>query len=457
MFGKDDYEAAKGWIFNLKSFGDVKLRLAIMESLMRKMGNPERKLRVIHVGGTNGKGSTVSIVSSILRAAGFHVGAFTKPHLTNFTERIAVDGVQISESRVIDMLNEMMPAIESVAQSISHPTFFEITAAIMLKYFAEQNVDYAVIEVGMGGRLDATNVVTPLVSIITNVSLEHIKVLGDTVEKISIEKAGIIKPGGILVTTSREGDALRVFRDRCEKVGARMITVGTEGLGSESSFKKLASGIDGQTFDLNTGFGRAYSSLRIPLLGEHQITNASAAVTAIEALTLLKPPRWVRVSEDSIRKGLSEVNWPGRMEVLQKGPYVIIDGAKDVAAARTLAREIRQVFDYDRLVLVVSISSDKNIGEMMHDLVSIADEVIATRHKVKGRAIDPRMLAEYAESFGKRATVVDDVKDATRKAVEIAGAGGLVLVTGSIFTIGEAREIWHKTVDYNWKRDFNES
>lgn len=447
-FASDDYEAVKDWIFNLKLFGDVKLRLAVMERLLAAMGDPHRRLRVVHVGGTNGKGSTVAMVASILESAGYRVGMFTKPHLTSFTERISVNGAQISERKIIAMINGMLPAVEAVAAEYQHPTFFEITAALMFKYFADEKVDFAVVEVGMGGRLDATNVVDALVSVITNVSLEHTKVLGDTVGKIAAEKAGIVKEGGILVTSSGDEKALEVFRKVCAEKRARMIVVG-----GDVVFEKMRSDINGQTFNLRASYGRSFEALHVPLLGEHQITNAAAAVGAIEALKT----RGIEIPEAAVHEGLAKVKWPGRLEVMQEKPYVVIDGAKDVLATRTLAAEVPKIFSYDKLVLVVSMSRDKKTGEMMDELLPAADYVVATRHNVKGRAIEPEELAKAAEDAGKACTVIDDSKDAVREAMKLAGENGLVLVAGSIFLAGEARELWHPAVDFRWGRDFNES
>ena len=447
-FAADDYEGVKDWIFNLKLFGDIKLRLTVMEQLLARIGDPHRRLRVVHVGGTNGKGSTVAMVSSVLEAAGYKVGMFTKPHLTNFTERISVNGVQISEAKVIAMINGMLPAIEAVAAACQHPTFFEITAALMFKYFADEKVDFAVIEVGMGGRLDATNVVDALVSVITNISFEHTKILGDTIEKIAAEKAGIVKEESMLVTSSDDETALKVFRDVCAARHASMFVVGKDII-----FEKIKSGIDGQTFDMRVSYGRSFEALHVPLLGEYQITNAAAAIGAIEALRM----RGIEIPEAAVREGLAKVKWPGRLEIMQTKPYVVIDGAKDVLATQALAAEVPKIFNYDKLVLVVSISRDKKIDEMMHDLLAIADYVVATRHKVKGRALDPGELATAAKNAGKPSTVVNDSKDAVREAIKVAGENGLVLVTGSIFVVGEARELWHPTVDFRWGREFNES
>ncbi len=443
-FSNGDYEKVTEWIFNLKAFGDVKLRLKVMEDLLENIGSPQKRLKVIHVGGTNGKGSTVTMIASILSEAGYKVGAFTKPHMTNFTERISINGDQIPEERVVEMINDMMPAIEKTSGRYNHPTFFEITAALMMKYFADEDVDFAVIEVGMGGRLDATNTVDSLVSVITNVSLEHTAILGDTIAQIAGEKAGIIKKNGILVT-SAEGDALEVFRKVCEEKNARIIVVG-----EDITFEKVRSDTNGQMFNVET-FNRNFDNVELSLIGEHQLTNASLAIGAIEALGIHD----IIVPDGAVYSGLVNVRWPGRMEIVQKHPYVVLDGAKDMLATKKVTSEIQSLFDYDKLVSVVSISKGKKIGDMMRDISSISDYMILTRHGVRGRAVSPEDLSEHA--YGKKFEIVDNIRDAVARAIEVAGKDGLVFVSGSIFTVGEAREIWHRKVDFHWGRELNES
>ncbi len=445
-FSKDDYGEVTEWIFNLKFFGDVKLRLKVIEELLDRLGNPHEKLDVIHVGGTNGKGSTVTMISSILEEAGYKVGAFRKPHMSSFTERISINGEQISEERIVDMINEMMPDIEYVAEKYKHPTFFEITAAIMFKYFEEECVDFAVVEVGLGGRLDATNIVDPLVTVITNISLEHTNILGDTIGEIASEKAGIIKDDGVLITASQNDDALDVFRGVCEKRNSKMFVVG----GGDVEYDKLESTIDGQLFDVDT-FGRDYDSVHLSLLGEHQIVNACAAIAAVESLSFSD----IIVPKDAVYNGLKKVKWPGRMEIMQEEPYVVLDGAKDILATGKLKEEIPDLFDYDKMVTVVSISKGKKIEKMMGDFSSMSDYMILTEHGVRGRATPVDELSRFTGN--KEFETVDNVKDAVRKGIEVAGEKGLVLVSGSIFTVGEAREIWHKRVDYVWGRELNES
>jgi len=414
-----------------------------------KIGNPHKKLKVIHVGGTNGKGSTVSMIASILQEEGYKVGIFTKPHLTDYTERITINGKKISEAKVVELINEMIPFMKEVEKEYYHPTFFEVTAAIMFKYFADENVDFTVVEVGLGGRLDATNVVNPLVSVITNVALEHTHILGDTIGEIAKEKAGIIKKGGILLTASEEEDATLVFKDVCKTKNSKFILVG-DNSNNDIKYEKVNSTINGQKFNLETSNGK-FENLYIPLLGKHQILNASLAVGAIEALGRYN----VQISKETIRRGLEKTVWPGRLEVIQKDPYVVLDCAKDILATKKLVQSIKSLFDYKNLLLVVSISSSKKFKRMMGDLVSISDFVFLTEHKVKKRAIDASVLSK--EASGKPYKIIKDVKDAVKCALVMARKNDLILITGSVFTVGEAREIWHKEVNFRWGRELNES
>jgi len=417
--------------------------------LLDKIGNPHKKLKVIHVGGTNGKGSTVSMIASILQAEGYKIGVFTKPHLTDYTERITINGKKISESKVVELINEMIPFMKEVEKEYYHPTFFEVTAALMFKYFADEGVDFAVVEVGLGGRLDATNVVTPLVSVITNVALEHTHILGDTIDKIAKEKAGIIKKGTTLLTAAEEEDAIRLFRDICKNKNSELILVGNNS-NNDIKYEKINSDLSGQKFNLEL-HNKKFGNLFIPLLGEHQMLNASLAVGAVEALTQYD----INISEESIREGLKKTVWPGRLELIQMSPYIVLDCAKDILATEKLVQAINSFFDYKKLITIVSISSGKRFEGMMKDLVPISDFIFLTEHKVKGRAIDASVLSK--EVGNKPYKIVKDVKDAVKAALDMAEKDDLIVIAGSVFTVGEARELWHKEVNFRWGRELNES
>jgi dihydrofolate synthase/folylpolyglutamate synthase len=422
------------WLFAVRRFGS-KLGLDYVRHLLAQIGDPHEDFRSVHVTGTNGKGSTTAMIASILGEAGYRVGMFTSPHLSTFTERIQINGVQISVEDVVRLIEEVRPLCEGMSEDpeLRHPTFFEIITAIAFKYFSEEGVDYAVLEVGMGGRLDATNVVKAQVSVITNVSLEHTEVLGDTVLEIAEKKAGIVKEGGTLITATADDDVYRLFQDVCESVGSRIFRVG-----ADITFQRTGSNQEGQTFNLK-GISRTYEGLNIPLIGEHQLLNAATAVGAVEALRF----HGVEVPAEAIANGLGKVSWPGRMEIMQTRPLVVLDGAKDAEAARAVKEAIKE-FSYPRLVAVVSISSDKKIEEMIGEMAQVADHFVITSHRVMGRAAKSSRIAAEVERHSRTYEVVEDVKDAVKRAMEIAGEEGMVIVVGSVFLVGEARELWHE-------------
>jgi len=442
------YQQVTDYLYSLKLLG-IKLGLESVKSLLESMGNPQNKFKSILVGGTNGKGSNVAMIASILKEAGYKVGIFTKPHLSSFTERIVINNERIPKGDVIRLVEYVKSVIENMKKDpdFRHTTFFEVTTAIAFKYFEEKEVDFAVLEVGMGGRLDATNVVEPLVSVITNISLEHTKVLGDTVLKIAREKAGIIKQNGILITATEDDKVFSLFKKICEDKKSRIFRVG-----EDIKFEEVDFDINGQTFNIKV-FDKNYGNLYTPLLGVHQLFNASSAIGAIEAFKI----RGIHINEESIKLGLKKVKWPGRVEIVQKNPLVVLDCAKDPVAMKKLKEAILKYFKYDKLILVIGISSDKDINSMMNEIVPISDFVVVTKHKVMDRGTDTKLLAELVRKYSKDYTIVEDVKDAVKKALSLAGEKVMVLVTGSLFTVGEAREIWYKEVDLKWGRELNES
>jgi len=434
------YDETVNTIFNLRKFGGMKLGLERIRETCKRLGDPQEKYRTIHVAGSNGKGSTVAMIASILRAAGHNVGTYTSPHLSRFTERITVNGVEIPEKDVVRLFEEIWNI-----EAEEKPSFFEVTTAMAFKWFAEQKVDFAVVEVGLGGRLDATNIVRPLVSVITNIALEHTDILGDTLEKIAREKAGIIKDGVPLVTATQNISVYNIFKEKCKEKGCRMLRVG-----EDLKFERTGGNLDHQEFSFS-GLND-YSKLRLPLLGEHQLHNAAAAIGAVEALSFYG----VNIPMEAVRVGLEKVRWPGRMEIVQKNPIAVLDCAKDVLGMESLRKAVMDIFDYKRLILVVSISDDKKIGLMMEQILPITDHIIATRHKVRDRAIEPSMIADMAKGFGKKVEIVDDVREAVNKAIGMASGNDLVLITGSVFTVGEAREVWFGEDRTRLGRELNE-
>jgi dihydrofolate synthase / folylpolyglutamate synthase len=427
------YNEAVDWLFKVRRLGPDRT-LEPIERLVSLLGNPQKKFRSIHVTGTNGKGSTSAMIASILRAAGYRVGLFTSPHLESFTERIVVDDEEVSESAIVRLVSKIKPLVEKLDEEPEqvHPLFFDIVTALAFEYFAEKKIDFAVLEVGIGGRLDATNIIHPLISIITNISLEHTQILGNTVLKIAYEKAGIIKPNSILVTATQDDAVYALFKETCQRLNTEIYRVG-----KEISFRKISSDLKGQSFTVE-GLKGSYT-LHTPLLGGFQLYNAAAAIGTIEALSRYN----FNIPKSAISDGLDHVSWPGRLEVIQESPLVILDSAKDAEAMKALAEALRDI-PHRRLQTVISISNDKNIPLMIAYLTPIVDRFIVTSHSVMGRAAERIRIGAEIDKYGKSWVPVDSVQEAVKEAIHKSRKGDMVLVTGSVFAVGEARKIWTK-------------
>jgi dihydrofolate synthase/folylpolyglutamate synthase len=429
-----EYQDAVNWLFQVRRFGPDRT-LDPISRLSELLCDPQNRFKAIHIAGTNGKGSTSAMIASILRAAGFSVGLFTSPHLERFTERIIVDGEEIPEKDVVRLTRLIRPLVEKLDSQPQrvHPLFFDIVTAMAFKFFEERRVDFAVLEVGMGGRLDATNIVNPLVSVITNISLEHTQVLGDTVLKIAYEKAGIIKPFSVLVTATQDDSVYTLFDETCRRLNTEIHRVG-----GDITFHMLSRSLRGQSFEVK-GLKESYT-LYTHLLGGYQLYNAATAVGAVEALSRKN----IEISEAAIARGLADVRWPGRLEVMQKHPLVVLDSAKDAEAMRALAEAVMDI-PHERLVAVVSISGDKNISEMIRYLSPVVDRFIVTSHTVMGRAAERERIGKEAKRMNKSWESIERIEDAVDIAISCAGKDDMVLVTGSVFAVGEARRRWSRS------------
>jgi len=425
-----NYDEALNWLYNVMRFGP-KRTLGPTRHVLKLLGDPQGCFNSIHVGGSNGKGSTSAMIASILEAGGSRVGLFTSPHLEDFRERIRVNGEYIPEEDVARLLSGIRPLFEEMVEQSMPLRFFDIVTAMAFLYFREKAVDYAVLEVGLGGRLDATNVVDPLVSVITNIGYEHTNILGDTLPEIAGEKAGIIKQGRPLVTATRDDEVFKVFGEKAQELGSEVIRVGYD-----TEFRKVGAKMSGMTFDLRSRM--EYKGLKVPLLGEHQITNAATAVAAVEALSRYG----VDVPEQAIREGLQGVYWPARLEVVRTGPTVVLDCAKDAEATEAVRRTLEGDVDAGRIVAVVSMSSDKNIPGMIRNIAAVSERFIVTTHSVMGRAASPDLIAEEITKNGRPYEVIEDEKAAFTRALELAGEEDTVLVIGSVFLAGAARSFY---------------
>ena len=420
--GQDAYQKSLDYLYGLEKFGMI-FGLTQVERILSTTGNPHKEIQAIHIGGTNGKGSTAAMMSSILQKEGYRVGLYTSPHLIRFTERIKVNGKEIEEEEVA-ALTEWMRKETETAGIASPFTFFDFTTAMALHYFKQKLVDLAILEVGLGGRLDSTNVVDPLVSIITNVAKDHEEHLGKTILKIAKEKAGIIKKGRPLITAATQPQVLRLFSRVCQENGTPFFRVGKE--------FRYARGEDG---DFNyEGLNRKLWSIHLNLKGFHQVINAATAFGAMEVLEDLG----YRVSTDAMIDGVREVEWPGRLEMVSSSPAVILDGAHNPAGALVLKEALEKEFQFEHLILVIGIMKDKDIRSMLHLLAPLADHIILTRPHTD-RATPPSLLKKMLGRSGKKAEIVEDLNEAIRRGLSLVQKEGLLCITGSLYTVGEAR------------------
>lgn len=405
-------------------------KLERMERLVSLLGDPQKDIKSIHISGTKGKGSTAAMIHSILKAAGYRSGLYTSPHLVSFRERIRIGEDLISEEDVCLLLDEVRGAVSKMRGD--DPTFFEVYTALAFLYFRKESVDFAVFEVGLGGRLDATNVIEPLVSVITPISYDHTRILGKTLTEIAKEKAGIIKRDSICVCAPQEEEALKVIESVCEDKGSKLILVGRD-----IDFKEVSSDDEETVFDMSSLFGD-HKNVRTRLLGAHQIVNAVTAAGAVESLRL----GGISVGEEAIVTGLRLAAWPGRLEIVRsRSPRIVLDGAQNGASADALARAVRKIFKYRKLILVLGISKDKDIRGILKELVPVSDGIILTKSANAERAMEPEEIGKLITPEKKISVVTACIGEALDKAMATAGASDLVLVTGSLFVVGEARKL----------------
>jgi dihydrofolate synthase/folylpolyglutamate synthase len=413
------YRSAIAYLYGLQQYG-IKFGLTSISQLLTALGNPHHRIRCVHIAGTNGKGSTAAFIASILAVAGYKTGLYTSPHLISFTERITVNNRKISHSSVARLTG----LIRDAASPLDSITFFECATAMAFLYFAEQKVDCAVIETGMGGRLDATNVIQPILSVITTISREHERYLGNTILKIAEEKAGIIKRNGVLLTAVRNAAVLQLFRKRCRNLKSAMFVLGRDFV--------LQPRPD-NTLDYR-GLSHDLQRLQLGLRGEHQLDNGALALAAAEVLGR----NGFAITDAAVRRGLMTVSWPGRLETARCRPTVVFDGAHNPAAMRCLRKSILDGFEYDRVLLVLGIMHDKDIRTMLKEIVPIAGKVFLCRPRMD-RAASTAELARMLKNSRVDYVEMVSVGDALSRALREAHRRDLVCITGSLFTVGEAK------------------
>lgn len=423
-------------------YSPEKFNLNRMRELMQLMGDPHTNYPVVHIAGTKGKGSTAAMIASILRSAGFKTGFYTSPHLQDFNERIQVNGAPISNEKLVHLVEWIKPLVEQVPEI----TTFEITTALAFKEFFDNQVDIAVIEVGLGGRLDATNVVDPLVSVITSLSFDHMNVLGDSISQIAAEKGGIIKDHKPVVLAPQWPEAKRVIEAIAAERHSSLTMVGRDYFYGEHSRSLV-----GQTFflwskedqELVNEFVASGGRIdwepdhfSIPLLGMHQVENAATAFATIQVMR----EKGFKIPREAIVIGFKEVFWPGRFELIRRNPLIIIDSAHNQDSALRLRLAMDDYLNGKPIVMLFGSSEDKDVRGMFTHLLPRVKVLVATR-STHPRAMEPEILVELANQFGKRSITTQSVEDGISQAVKLAGRDAVVLVTGSIFVVAAVREI----------------
>lgn len=426
------YEEAMKYITEVSNFGS-NYGLERTYKLLEHLGNPERDLKLIHIAGTNGKGSTTSMITEILMGEGYKVGMYTSPFIEEFEERIQINRNNIPKESLAILMDEIKVAVDKVIEAgYNHPTEFEIITVLMLLYFKKENIDFGVIEVGLGGTLDSTNVIKPIIQVITSISFDHTNLLGNTLEKIAREKAGIIKKGIPTVIYPQQEEVLKVIKNKCFEMDSELYIANNENL----KFKNIVN-LDKpyQLLKYNNEI-----DILLPLLGEHQIINLSVAMQAIE---ILNNKNIIDISIANIVKSIKNVSWKGRLEVLSNNPYVVIDGAHNIQGIKTLSRNIKKYFKYENLYLILGILADKDVEEMIKIITPMAKKVYSvTPNSIRGELAES--LKDEVSKFNKNCKAFDKYEEAYLEALNDASEKDLILASGSLYMIGDMRKIIRK-------------
>jgi len=418
-----NYKETIDWLYSFEKFG-IKLGLERITHICKQLGSPQKNYKVIHVGGTNGKGSVCRFLQSILTLGGYKTGIYTSPHLQRFSERFIIDSKEISKKDVVLLVEKVKPIIDEMIKDDNTPTFFEIVTAIVFQYFSDKKVDFAIIEVGLGGRYDATNIVNPAATIITNVSLEHQDRLGHKIEDIAFEKAGIIKDE-IPVITGASNKTLDVIQKMAKEKKSSVTVI------NNSSWKKISGGVDWQEFLIN-GSLKEYN-VKTSMAGKFQGENIALTLATIENLQM----NGVYIIDESITEGIEKTTNPGRMEIVSFEPIILFDGAHNIAGMKSLKKTLEEDFVYDNLILIIGILSDKNVKEILDIITPIAYTIIVTKSHNK-RASDPSKLKDIIAK--KEVIIKNEISDAIDYAKKVAKKEDLICITGSLFTVGEAKD-----------------
>ncbi len=415
------YQETLDYLFSIEKYG-IKLGLERIRDYTDALGNPQDKYPTIHIAGTNGKGSTAAMLQSILSSAGYKVGLLTSPHLVDYSERMRINYNNCDRDYIIGFVNENMQRMKEIPVS-----FFEITTALAFQYFAVENVDFGVIEVGMGGRLDATNIIVPEVSIITNIDYDHTKSLGNTLERIAVEKAGITKPEVPCITGAQDKRVQEAIGRICNENRAEFIP-----LDKVAKYNIRRMSLSGSYVDIESG-AKKYENIFINLPGRHQIENALGVIKTVELLR----DKGHKITDNALYEGFEKIKWNGRIQVFSRNPLVLMDVAHNVAGAKTLRRAIMDIIPRKKLTVVFGVLAEKDFGAMLTEYSSFISKLIITK-PISERAADPEEVAFAAEKLGLNYEIIPSPGNAYRKAISDIEDEGAVLVTGSHYTVGEA-------------------
>lgn len=402
------------------------------ERLLELIGNPHKKIKLIHIAGTNGKGSTSAILGRILIEHGYKVGYFNSPHLEDIEETIRINEENIKEEDFISLINEIKPYVEKVVEEgFNHPTEFEVLTCIMFLYLYRNSVDFGVIEVGLGGRLDSTNVLTPILSIITSISLDHTNILGDTIEEITNEKVGIIKDNIPVITCNQKEEALKVIVNKAINTKSELI------IANLNNYKFIGVNNNKISQRILVKLKDKDEELNLSLLGKHQIINLSLAIEGIKELENLK---YINLDIDKIKSAVEKVKWKGRLEVLSKNPYIVLDGAHNTSGVEFLKSNLSEYFIYSKLYLILGVLADKEVEKMLKVLAPLASEIYTlTANSVRAEGAEE--LKNIVKKYNDNCIAFNDYLDAINYAKSKAKEDDLILASGSLYMIGTLRNI----------------
>ena len=424
------YEEAMKYITEVGNFGS-NYGLERTHKLLEHLGNPEKDLKLIHIAGTNGKGSTTSMITEILMGAGYRVGMYTSPFIEEFEERIQINKRNIPKEILANLIDEVKVAVDRVIEEVyNHPTEFEIITVLMLLYFKKEKIDFGVIEVGLGGRLDSTNVIIPILQVITSISFDHTNLLGNTLG----EKSGIIKRNIPTIIYPQEEEVLKVIKNKCIDMGSDLYIADNDNI----KFVKVVN--KDKPYQLLKYKSKEELDILLPLLGEHQILNLSVAMKTIEVLNNRKV---VNITTESIIESIKNVTWKGRLEVLSNNPYVVIDGAHNIQGIKTLSTNIKKYFKYENLHLILGILADKDVDEMIKIITPMAKEVYAvTPNSIRAELAED--LKNEIVKYNTSCRAFDEYEEAYLEALKNSKENDIILASGSLYMIGDMRKIINK-------------